>query len=171
MTRVTSALALSGCVLLTTWAVAPAAPPPGPPLVRAADLKAFDQSVPVLADVNAQVERLQQRPASPPEFPAPARDPFRFGRRPEPARPKVENVPARVDAPVVVTPLLPRLVAILADTTDGTLVRTAALAVGEGVEIVKPGDTVGPFVVRSIGSDALELADPLSGATFQISIR
>jgi hypothetical protein len=51
---------------------------------------------------------------------------------------------------------------------DGVRLRTAVLALGDDIHIVKLGDTIASLVVRNIGSDEVELADPTSGRTFRI---
>jgi hypothetical protein len=173
MHRITSAL-LVGCgLLLTTWALAPAAPSPARPPLSAADQAALNQTTPVLADVNAQVDRLRERLASAPQFPAPSRDPFRFGPRPEPAHPTVEPAapPAILAPPPAPAPVLPRLVAVMTTEVEGGTQRTAVVSVGDDVQMLRIGQSVGKFIVRSIGEDAVELVDQLTGATFRISLR
>lgn len=174
MNRIASALLLGGGVLLTTWVVSPAAPVPIATPVTAADLAAVDQQAPIIAEVEAQVARLRQRLENPPQFPPPSRDPFRFGRRPEPASPKTSASPVAVpaDQPAeVAAPELPRIVAMMVTATDGGLLRAAVLSVGDDVQIVKPGDVVSRFVVRSIAADAIELVDPVSKTTFRVVLR
>jgi hypothetical protein len=165
MNRLASLLALVGIVLLVTWAYAPAeSGPSAPPRTNAADQTA------VLAEVNAQVDRLRERLAAPPSYPAPARDPFRFGRRIEPARLMVP-VPAPPELVEAPKPVLPRLVAVIEDATDGGLLRKAFLSVGDDLKAYRPGDAAGSFVVRSISADFVELVDPASGATYKIALR
>lgn len=166
MNRLALLLVLAGALLLLTWAIAPAA---SPPRSTPAAARATDQSA-VLAEVNAQVERLRERLTTPPVYPAPARDPFRFGRRAEPVRLMVP-VPAPPELVVAPRPVLPRLVAVVEDAKDGGLLRSAFLGVGDDVQAYRPGDAVGMFVVRSISADLVELVDPASGATYKISLR
>jgi hypothetical protein len=170
MNRLAVLLALVGVALLSNAVVAPAEPTPNfvePPAVD----PIYQKEAPVLAQMNAQVERLQQRTSPVPEFPETQRDPFRFGTRPEPPRPKTPVVatPAPVveEAPVI----LPKLVAIVANATDGGLLRTAVLSFNDDVQILKPGETIGKFVVRAIAVDGADLVDPATGATFHISLR
>ena len=174
MNRIASALLLGGGVLLTTWVVAPAAPAPSAKPLTTAEVAALTQQAPIVAEVDAQVTRLRERLAAAPQFPPPSRNPFLFGRGPEPASPKV-NVPViAAPAPVepdAAAPTLPRIVAVIGTATDGGLLRTAVLGIGDDVQIVKPGDVVLRFVVRSISADAVELVDPLSNATFRVVLR
>jgi hypothetical protein len=76
-----------------------------------------------------------------------------------------------VERPATSTSALPRLVAIGSTVVDGVLLRTAALALGDDIHVVKPGDTLATFVVHRIGPDGVELADPRSGRTFRIGFR
>jgi hypothetical protein len=163
MNRLAFFLVLVGAVLLITWAAAPAAPS-RPAAV--ADT-AFDQTAPVLLEVNAQVERLRKRLASPPAFPAPERDPFRFGRRPAPAAAPVP-VPAPPELVTPPAPELPRLIAVVERPSDGGLLRTAFLGLGEELRSFRPGERVGAFMVRSISVEAVELVDTASGAIYRI---
>ena len=168
MHRVAPLLLLAGVVLLVSWVVAPAAPSPTP--IGPADAaSSADQVSPVVADVAAQVDRLKRRIEITPDLPQPHRDPFRFGARPEPVRVKTPVAETPVDAPPA--PVLPKLLAIVANTTDGGLLRTAAFSVGDDVQVVKPGDTIGKFTVRSIGTDAVEVVEISTGASFRITLR
>ncbi len=174
MRRLRTVLVLGGVVSVTTWVVAPAAPPPAPPPMTAADLAAFDQATPAVNDVNAQVARLRQRLSEPPTFPVPTRNPFRFGPRPGPppptsAAPPIENAPPVLAPPA---PVLPRLVAILANTAEGTVTRRAVLASGDDVHVLSAGDPVGGgLFVHTVDAEIVELIDPISGATYRLTLR
>jgi hypothetical protein len=170
MNRVAGLLFLGGVILLASWVWAPAAPVSlAPPAASAAGL---EQSAGVVAEVNAEVDRLRERLAAPPQFPPPARDPFRFGERPEPARRATPPVLAEPLAPVEPpAPRLPLLVAIAANIADGVVTRTAVLADGDDVRLVKEGDQIGRFVVRSVGADAAELVDPTTSRTYRIVLK
>ena len=171
MRRLTSIVVLVTCVLLLTRVFAPASSPATPGPVSSAALRAFEQSTPVLSEINAEVERLRQRLANPPTPPTPGRDPFRFGTRTaataKPA-PAVPAPPPLVAAPAVIAPVLPQLVAVTSDAVDGGLVRRAVISVGDDVLILKPGGAVGIFLVRSISADSAELVDPVTGLTYRI---
>jgi hypothetical protein len=170
-TRLTSIVILAACVLVLTRVFAPASAPAAPGPVSSAALRAFDQSVPVLSEVNAEVERLRQRLANPPTPPAITRDPFRFGARitaPAKPAPVVPPPPALVIAPPAAAIVLPRLVAITSDATDGGLVRRALISIGDDVLVLTPGSAAGKFLVRSVGTDSAELVDPATGLTYRI---
>ena len=172
MKRLAAIIVFAAAVLLSTHILAPAEPPRSQPIASSADLAAIDQTTPVVDEVNAQVNRLRERLASPPAYPAPTRDPFRFGKRAEPAQPKapMPAAPAGIP-PIIPAPVLPRLVAIISNATDAGPVRTAVLALGDDVQIVKSGDSISKLVVRSIGADGVDLVDPVSGALFKISLQ
>jgi hypothetical protein len=164
MQRVASLTLLLGAVLLLSWVIAPAAPSPARNHPGAA---AFEQaSAPAVAEITAEVDRLRARLATPPAYPPPLRDPFRFGPR---AEPKHAAAPPPVAEPPA--PDLPRVVAILADAAGGAVTRRAALSFGDQVRIVQAGDTIGGFVVRSISADTVELTDPTTGAAYRLLLR
>ena len=173
MKRLGAIVLFAGAVLLSTHILAPAASPPPPPAFGAADLAAIVQTTPVVEQVDAQVDRLKARLASPPAYPAPVRDPFRFGARTEPTAPKAAApAPAPVaPGPASVAPTLPHLVAIATNGADGGLVRTAVLAAGDDLQLVRAGETYSKFLVSFVGTDAVELTDPATGSTFRISLQ
>ena len=172
MKRLSAIVIVAGAVLVSTHILAPAASPPAPAAVTAADVAAIAQTTPVVEQVDAQVDRLRERLATPPVYPPPVRDPFRFGQRTEPARPKPAAAPSVVvERPAAPAPALPHLVAIATNVIGGTSVRTAVLAAGDDVHVVKTGDTYGTFVVLAIGADGVELTDPAAGSTFKISLQ
>ena len=173
MKRFGAIVLFAGAVLASTYILTPAAAPPSPPAVSASDLAAIAQAKPVVDAVDAQVDRLRERLTNPPDYPQPVRDPFRFGARPEPPRPKPTVSPALTDRAVVVPPppALPKLVAIATSVVDGALVRTAVLSVGDDLQIVKAGETYQKFSIRTIGIDVVEIVEPESGKTFKISLQ
>ena len=172
MKRLSAIVIFAGAVLVSTHILAPAAPPPAPAALTSADLAAIAQTAPVVEQVDTQVDRLRERLAAPPAYPQPLRDPFRFGQRTEPPRPKPASAPAAiVELPAAPAPALPRLIAIATNMTDGSPVRSAVLSAGDDVQVVKTGDTYGKFLVRTIGADAVELTDPAAGSTFKISLQ
>jgi hypothetical protein len=169
MKRFAAIVLFAAAVILSTHVLAPAAPPPARPAVSAADLALVDQAAPMIDLVNTQVDRLRERLAAPPVYPAPTRDPFRFGTREAPSRPKpAAPVASAVELFVPPPPVLPRLVAIAATAGEGGVVRTAVLTVGDDVQILKSGDSVLKFVIKSIGADVVELVDSATGATFRL---
>jgi hypothetical protein len=175
MKRFGAILLFAGAVLLSTHILAPASSPPPPRPVTAADLAPIAQTTPVVEQVDAQVERLRERLATPPAYPAPVRDPFTYGTRPDQPRAKAaapSAAPATIaEKPAIPAPPLPRVIAIATDVVDGALVRTAVLALGEDFQVVKSGETFSKFVVRSVGIDVVELSDPASGSIVTISLQ
>lgn len=176
MRRFGAILVFAAAVLVSTYILATAAAPPRPPVVTAAELAAIAQARPVVDAVDQQVDRLRERLTNPPSYPSPARDPFRFGARAEPPRPKPQSMaPAMVErATPVALPAMPKLVAIATNVVDGMLVRTAVLSLGDDLQIVKAGDVFANFSVRSVGIDAVEIADAngqTPGKTFKISLQ
>ena len=175
MARFAAIVVFAGAVVLSTQILAPAAPTPAMPALRIADLRAdLDQTAPIVDEMNAQVDKLRKRLAAPPAFPAPTRDPFRFGSAREPSRSKPTAPPAPIAPalpPAPPVPTLPRLVAITSSVVDGATVRTAVLSAGDDLRMMKTGDVVSHLVIRSISADLVELADPVSGAVFRISLQ
>jgi len=169
MNRVALALLLSGVALLASWAVAPAAPIAPPD--TAAAIAAIDQSAPVVDEMNQQVDRLRERLANPQKFPPPQRNPFDFGRRPEPRRPVapvVETPAVPVEPP---PPPLPRLLAIVLNTVDGAATHSGVFSNGDDVNILKAGDTIGRYVVRSVTSDGAELVERATSRVFRVALK
>jgi hypothetical protein len=167
MNRLATLLLLGGVALLVSWAVAPAAPSGQTP--RAAT--PCDQSSPVVAEVNAQGDRLRERLADTPKFPPPQRDPFRFGLRNErkPVAPPALETPEVALEPAAL--VLPKLLAIIADGARTSAALTAVFGEGESVRMLKAGDTIDAFVVRTIGTDFVELAEPATSKTHRLSLR
>ena len=169
MHRLAPVLLLAGVALLVSWVTAPAAPSPTP--LAAHDDTPIDQSVPLVADITQQVDRLKSHLDVNPGFPPPERDPFRFGTKPQPPVKETPPPAAPVEPETPPGPVLPKLLAIVATDVDGSVVRTAAFSVGDFVQVVKDGDALGAFVVRSISADVAELADAATGTTYKISLR
>ena len=76
MKRFAAILVFAGAVILSTHILAPAEPPPLAPAPSAADLAFIQQAAPMIDQMNTQVDRLRERLAAPPAYPAPTRDPF-----------------------------------------------------------------------------------------------
>jgi len=119
----------------------------------------FDQeSTAVLTAVSEEVARLRRQLAGPPEAPVPSRDPFSFGRPPQPPVPPAERSPAPEPPPAPAREL-PRLVAIAASSDTDSPTYRAFVAFGGVVREVRAGETLGPFLVQTVGFDAIELLD------------
>ena len=170
MHRTTSlTLLLVGGVLLSTRLISPASSAPTSPQPAAEPL---EQTLPALADVNAEIDRLRDRLPAPSELPPSARDPFNFGMSAERTRsalPAPPTSPAAIARPVP-SPALPKLVAILSDEQGDGSDRTAVLALADDVQFKKAGDDVGSLRIQSVKAEALVLVDPASQATFTLSL-
>lgn len=190
MKRATFALAIGGVLLLISWVTAPAALTPAPvaPLSET-EINRIEQAaqavVPVTAQVDDQAAKLRARLAQPPPEPNPTRNPFQFGRG---TVPRTGTVPVQEDrnrnrdaespagdsgTKTGTVPILPTLVAIMADEQDGTVIRNAALAMGDDITVVRIGQSFDRFVVDAIATDWVRLIDTTSPtrATFTIAIR
>jgi hypothetical protein len=142
-----------------------------------------DPSVPVqtsgtanlAAEVKAQTERLKSRLAQAPAASEPVRNPFSFAPRDDGRRAARGATPAAVPEPVALPPVEPaiELVGVAEDRTAQGLVRTAIVSALSGdLWVVKEGETVaGRYKVKSIGADAVELSDPVSGGTRRLTLR
>jgi hypothetical protein len=171
MKRLGAVAFLAGAVLLSTHILAPAAPPPAPPDVRETDVAAAARDRPLIARVDSEVSRLRDRLNDPPPSPRPTRNPFRFGSPPAGRQPVAAKAAERPATASVTAPMLPRLIAIATGTPSDPGARVAILALGETVEPVKTGDRFLNFRLERIGADAVDLSDPATGRTFQISLQ
>jgi hypothetical protein len=164
----------AAAVLVSTHLLAPASsPPPLRPVARA-ELAAVAQAAPVVEQVDEQVERLRERLNTPPAFPPPARDPFRYGSAAGKSTSRPPAPPAAAAAPTTIessAASLPHLIAIATSVDSGAVRRKAVIAVGDDVQIVQAGDALGNFFVLSVGVDTVELADPTAFRTFKISLQ
>ena len=173
-------LLFAGALLISQWVLSSAAPtstsPTSPTTLTSAtnparsDLAAYEQTTaPIVAEISAQVDRLRERLNTPPAPPQPSRDPFRYGQREVP-RPK--NVQPEIIAPPPQprAPELPRLIAITSEKTDGGVEWRAAFSNGDQILLMKAGETIGPFVIRSVSDGAVELVDP-SGAIHKLVLQ
>jgi hypothetical protein len=100
--------------------------------------------------------KLQQAPAPP----APRRNPFTFGQTPrrvaaatEPGEPAAEVASQPTPAPQVGPRFSLSGIGITGE------VRTAVLAEGQRVHIVKPGDTIGGYTVVGVTDDSVTLSE------------
>jgi hypothetical protein len=166
VSRITSiALLLGGAALIVTWIVSPASSAPQTP-TAATPSAGTDSSAGAPIDV-APV-RLPDAGAPPPEYRVPVRNPFAFSA-PERSRADDVGLPEVPAAPP--SPVLPSLVAIMTDSTTEGDVRRAALASSSGVvQIVRAGESFGPFTVSEIAAGALALEDTTTGLTYRLSL-
>lgn len=173
--RLAPALMLALVLLLAAQLQSPAGPAWELAPLSAGAVEMAEQTsqavAPVARQVEEEAERLRQHLAERARFVAPARDPFRFSgpaKRPAPQTDRPEPsafVPAMIVARAPDSPpiLLPTLIALTEDAgPDGVVVRTAVLAMGDDMAMVKTGQTFSRFQVQSIGATSVELVDVTS---------
>jgi hypothetical protein len=172
MKRLGAVVLFAGAVLLSTHMLAPAEPPPSPSSTLAADLRAAMQAKPLIAQLDAQSTRLRARLAHPPPYPAPRRDPFRFGA-PSSSSGRSRSAIAATPAAPVAAPVqpLPQLIAITTNTGDDATGRTAVLGFAAEVQVVKLGERILDFVVDDIDAESVTLRNPATDRTFKISLQ
>src|SRR5262245_3817044 len=142
MNRWTAIVICAGAVVMSTHMLAPAGAP-GTSVsshsgsANAVDGEARGGRAPVIETIDAQVARLRQRLADRPSYPQPARDPFRFGQRPEPRATRPAEIAAPPAPAAASAPALPRLVAITA-AADGA--PKAVLGVDDELKVVGVGE-------------------------------
>lgn len=160
-----------GAILVSSWVLAPrvsdaeqTAPRPEP----------TDPLVGTVATMNAEVDRLRDRLGPLPTYPPPTRDPFSFAPVADAPRPVVTpervSVPPPVDLPA--TPVLPQLIAIIADpaTAGSADAYRAAIGDGDDVAIVSVGESRGGLVVHEVLADAIVFRDRATSATFRVTL-
>lgn len=131
------------------------------------------------ADVQAQAERLRQRIGTAPAPTGPMRNPFAFDSREaevrvarRASRSAAAPAPADDTAREPVEPSL-SLLGIAEQVTPGGLVRTAMISSGgDDLALVTEGQTVGlRYRVVTVGADAVELKDLVTGATRRLALQ
>ena len=156
---------VSGAGLLATYLAGPTLAPnrEATPALPAA------QAVPAGApDIEYEAARLQKRVRDETAFRTPSRDPFRFApparaARPAPALPAIVATPPPDPAPAAEQPFI-ALSGVAADVVDGVLLRTAILTTFDGVVLAGAGEMVGPYRVRSVGEESVELESTVDGS-------
>jgi Tfp pilus assembly protein PilP len=168
MSRLRSLLLLGGTVLVMSYISAPAAPTPAPARTPET-MPVIDESAPAARAATQETARLRARLAIVPEKPVTQRDPFSFGTKSR--VPKRATAAPEPEAVIEVAPPLPlawpRLVALLTD--NGKI--TAVLGVGDGVEMLKAGETAGGFLVREITSTSIEVVHVATSAATRLTLR
>jgi hypothetical protein len=171
-------VALFAVVCLTTgWVLASVLSPPVAKSQALPDRRSSQQSATSDAIVSGFSEHLKLRLQAAPEPPTPRRNPFRFGTReraPEPASsgsrassPAAFELP-RDAAPVAVGPVYTLAGMAVTGTAEGT-VRTAVLADGRAVHLVKIGDAVGGYTVAEMTDTSVTLVD-LAGTRYVLTL-
>ena len=131
-----------------------------PPVAQSQSLPERADKPPAAATDSAYAEQLHFRLRQTPDPPMPRRNPFSFGQAPRPApAPSVRAEPVADIALSAPAPLQvgPRFkLSGIGVTGD---VRTAVLAEGQTVHIVKPGDALAGYTVVAITDDSVTLAE------------
>jgi len=167
-----STAVISGAGILATWFFS--MPPTPAPSGAVAPASRSPQSATSAIDIEKEAARLQVRPPQEPHYTEPARNPFRFSERREPAR-----ATTGVDAPsppVTIAPLPPlppqiTLDGIAADTVGSEEQRTAVLHTDAGVVLAREGDQVAGYRLEKIAADAVELVKIDDGSVLRLGLR
>jgi hypothetical protein len=168
MTRLRSLLLLGGTVVVMSYISAPAAPTPPPPRPSQEQVRAIDETAPIVESAMQEAAQLRARLAAVPQVSEPRRDPFTFGATPRaPKRVTVEPEVVIPEAPPPPPLVFPKLVALLTD--NGKI--TAVLAVGDTVELLKAGESAGGFLVREITASSIEVLHVASSLTQRLTLR
>jgi hypothetical protein len=127
------------------------------------------------ADVKAQTDKLRSRLAAAPSPQNPVRNPFSFASKEAPRRARREAVEPVPALPPVLEPMEPAidLVGVAEDKTPKGIVRTAIISALSGeLFLVKEGELIGArYRVKTVGADAVELTDLLSGSMRRLALR
>ncbi len=180
MTTTRAAAYLGGGALLVAWLAAAGGVPfqesDAPARDRAAVRTSGQEDLQALAgDVQAQAGRLRERLARAPVPQQNPRNPFAFGMREHraalsaPARPAAALPPPMLDAP---SPAL-ALIGVAEEPSPEGLHRTAMIAGADDTfYMVMEGQAVADrYRVITIGTDAVELKDLLTGAVRRLALR
>jgi hypothetical protein len=161
MQRLALVLLIGGTVLLASWVMA------GDPPQRKVPSEPSEPTAPIVADMNAQVDRLRERLSVETRFSTPTRDPFHFTAKVEPAAIAPPPTPEKAAAPEPP----PQLIAILTDKAKDGVTRRAVFSLNGNVQIVKPGDTIDRFVVGRVDADGVELTLRGSVVPLRVTIK
>ena len=167
-----STAVISGASILATWFFS-MPPTHAPTSVAVPGARAPRRAPAATVDIEKEAARLQVRPRPEEHYTEPARNPFRFNERREPARPTTGVAAA---PPVAIAPLPPppptiTLDGVVADTVGGQQQRTAMLHTDAGLVLAKEGDEVAGYRVTKIAADAVELRKVSDGSTLNLALR
>jgi hypothetical protein len=176
MTAKRAAAYFGGASLLLAWLASAAGLVRQTPEVSPSPTPVVTSGTETLAaDVQAQALRLKERLAAAPLPQEPLRNPFRFAERDAPARREQPSAPADPVPPPLAAPVEPalELIGVAEDQTAQGLVRTAIVtALTDELFLVKEGETIGGrYRVKTVGSDAVELTDLVSGMSRRLALR
>jgi hypothetical protein len=68
-------------------------------------------------------------------------------------------------------PALPKLIAVVSDDSDGATSLQAVFSVGDNVKVLKAGDAIGAFLIRTVTAEFVELLDPVTNAVHRLPLR
>lgn len=167
------AVYLAGGSVLAAWLASaasigqPVPPPIVPPAVRTSGAESLAE------DVQAQAIRLRERLARAPAPRTQPRNPFAFAPAPKPASPPAPPAAESVAPPSIPAEPALSLIGMAEDRTPDGPVRTAIVTGPAGeLFMVRVGDQVSPrYRVRTIGADAVELTDLITGAVRRLALR
>jgi hypothetical protein len=161
---------------VAAWLVAVGGAAPETPLAPAsvrADLDAVRAE-----EVAAHASRLRARLATMPARPGATRNPFRFESHARPAahvtRTVVRDAAADAAEPQPAVPVRPELhlIGMAEDSTDGVVQRTAIVSGLNQVYLVREGDQIAMrFLVRRVGTDAVEIEDLSDSTPISLGLR
>jgi hypothetical protein len=163
-----------GALLLLAWLSSAGALTRQTPEVSEPGTPADTSSTTALAaDVQGQTLRLKTRLAAAPAPQEPFRNPFVLAPRVSPQRPAPRAESPRPEPPG--PPLEPavELIGVAESESPKGVVRTAIISALSGeLFLVKEGETVAArYRVATVGADAVELTDLLSGTVRRIPLR
>jgi hypothetical protein len=173
MTAKRAAAYSGGGLLLVAW-FAYAGVEGQPPVVQESSKPVETSGTESLAsDVQAQAERLRTRLAAAPVLQSPSRNPFAFTPRetPKPREPRVVEAAAPEPLPPV-EPAIELIGMTTRQTAEGPI-RTAVISALSGeLFLVKEGEMIATrYKVATVAADTVELADLITGATRQLTLK
>jgi len=176
MTTNRAATIITGGVLLAAWLATAAGTGRSQDDPREPSPQVRGELDPLVADVQAQAERLRERLNAAPAPTAQPRNPFQFAaREPRPVRRVSTPLPvpvAAATAPALLVRPAMSLVGIASDGPDAAPVRTAVIDGMGQLFLVKAGEKLTPrFRVEAIGADAVEISDLETGTTFRLGLK
>jgi hypothetical protein len=173
MTRTRATVYVGIALVLAAWLAAAAGLTVPTEQTAASRPQATSDTQALADDIQVQATRLRERLAAAPAPRQPSRNPFMFGERPAPAARKSAGIAPAIE-PVGPPPEPPlQLVGVAEKKTDQGSVRTAMItADSDELFMLTEGETLGGrYRVKTIGEDAVELTDLVTGASRRLALR
>jgi hypothetical protein len=178
MTSTRAAAYVGGGALLIAWFAAAASSPvqqSAPPRDSVPQTAPTSGTAWLAADVQAQATKLRERLAQAPEPAVNSRNPFSFAPPPAARMPAIKASapePAPPPPPELVVPAL-SLMGVAEEMSPEGLHRTAVIGgANDAIYMVMEGQTVTDrYRVTTIGQDAVELKDLITGAYRRLAMR